>query len=80
LIAHLELAQRENGDYRTVLEIAESARGRALRDLVEGRNADILTSNRLFSNRQWELRSIDGAILQFKLHLELPQAHLMTIV
>ncbi len=36
LIAHLDLAERENGDYQAALEIAESARGRALNDLMGG--------------------------------------------
>ena len=36
LIAHLDLAQRENGNYQAALEIAESARGRALNDLMGG--------------------------------------------
>ncbi|MGK7948281.1 MAG: CHAT domain-containing protein [Xenococcaceae cyanobacterium] len=34
LIAHLDLAERENGDYQAALEVAESARGRALSDLM----------------------------------------------
>ena len=36
LIAHLDLAKKENGDYQAALEIAESARGRALNDLMGG--------------------------------------------
>lgn len=36
LIVHLDLAQKESGDYQAALEIAESARGRALSDLMEG--------------------------------------------
>jgi tetratricopeptide (TPR) repeat protein len=34
LIAHLDLATRDGGDYQAALEIAESARGRALSDLM----------------------------------------------
>ncbi len=36
LIAHLDLAEKENGDYQAALGIAESARGRALNDLMGG--------------------------------------------
>lgn len=36
LIAHLDLAQKESGNYQAALEIAESARGRALSDLMGG--------------------------------------------
>ncbi|MEH2154045.1 CHAT domain-containing tetratricopeptide repeat protein [Nostoc sp.] len=36
LIAHLDLAQRDGGDYQAALEIAESARARALQDLMQG--------------------------------------------
>ncbi len=36
LIAHLDLAKRDGGDYRAALEIAENARGRALQDLMQG--------------------------------------------
>lgn len=35
LIAHLDLAKRDSGDYQAALEIAESARGRALNDLMD---------------------------------------------
>jgi tetratricopeptide (TPR) repeat protein len=34
LIAHLDLAKRAGGNYQAALEIAESARGRALNDLI----------------------------------------------
>jgi tetratricopeptide (TPR) repeat protein len=34
LIAHLDLVKRDGGDYQAALEIAESARGRALNDLM----------------------------------------------
>jgi tetratricopeptide (TPR) repeat protein len=34
LIAYLDLAKRDGGDYQVALEIAESARGRALNDLM----------------------------------------------
>jgi tetratricopeptide (TPR) repeat protein len=37
LIAHLDLATRENGDFQAALEVAESARGRALTDLMGGK-------------------------------------------
>jgi len=36
LIAHLDLAQRDGSSYQAALEIAESARGRALQDLMQG--------------------------------------------
>jgi CHAT domain-containing protein len=34
LITHLDLAKRDSGDYQAALEVAESARGRALNDLM----------------------------------------------
>ena len=36
LTVHLELAQAGGQDYKAALDVAESARGRALRDLMEG--------------------------------------------